>query len=665
MIGEPSRGIRASRLTVADPVRSRLFALQDVRRWKVQAGLETQFGAAWIGSISVIVGLILGAYILFALPPVSDSTVAMLKALTAPRVGLVVLAGAMASEILVPRGQPAWRAILPATAIVWIATGLWLVWRTAPTGGGVLGGIIPWSDAADYYAGAVELANGGQITQFNMRRPLNVVLLALRLRLADGSLMGALAIGAAGAALALLVAAREVGRSVGTAAGIAFFIPCALFIAPLLPTTLSETHGLLFAALAFACLWRAALTGSMLTYGLGAFILVVANATRAGPMLIIPAVILLGALVLEPDKKLSWRAAGIGVFAAIAGFGVPLALNWLLGDGTGAFQANFSVVLYGMAVGGKDWMQAYADHPELFGPGGLEAKSSLIIYRLAFEAILADPQPFLTFYFEQLGQAWRFLWWLIPTQTLRIVAVIGALWCLVTIRHRLSLLLVLAMLGILVSAPFLIRDGGYRVFVVAMPFLAAICAYGAAAIVHIGAALLRPAEGPVAPPLAVGADRLAIASTVFVVAVVAWPLVGRGPERDPPAVDAARCGAGGFALYFEEGRWGTSLRVGREASAPRPAARWDDFTRDPEFKGINELRPILGGAKPPFDIALVVHKRHAKPEYGYAFALSAQPLPTDGPAWLCGQLASYAQTNWVGQFLLVDRVEPLARIGAR
>jgi hypothetical protein len=663
MTGRPPGSMRSARMAFGDLARLRISALREVWRWKLRMGPALQPGPAWLGMCGAIAGLFVGGVILFALPPLSDSTVLKLRTLAAPRTGLVILLAVLLSEVFVPRLQPLWRLVLPALGIAWMALNLFFFWRTAHNGGGLLGGIIPWSDAADYYAGAVELANGGLIAQFNMRRPMNVVLLSLRLRLADGSLMGALAIGAGAAALALLVAAREIGRSVGMAAAVAFFMVLALYIVPLVPTTLSETHGLILGALAFACLWRAAISRSLATYGFGAFVLVVANATRAGPILIIPAVILWAALVLEPEKRWSWRAVGIGALACAAGLAVPLTLNRLLGDGSGAFQANFAVVLYGIAVGGKDWSQAYIDHPELLGTGVvIEAKASLIIYRLAFEAILADPRPFLTYYFTQLGNAGNFLWWLIPNYTLRVMTVVGGLWCLVTLRRRLSLLLVLALIGTLVSAPFLIRDGGYRVFVVAMPFLAGMCAYGIAAIARTGIALVRPmaAGEPAQPSPGPVGDRLAVACALVVLAATVSPFIGRGPQLDPPTADAGRCGGDAYAVHFEEGRWGTSLRVGREKTHwSQPAVRWDDFNSDPEFKGLHELRPLFGAARPPFDLALVVHKRRNRSEFGYAFAMSALPLPTDGPVLLCGKLAPHELTHWVGPFLLVDRIEPL------
>jgi hypothetical protein len=649
-----------------DAIEHRLIDLAERLKAPVGAGAEVAGGARRcfaIGAGSAAAGLAIGAILLFAMPPLPGEAMGALCFVASARFALLVLLVATASEIVLPRAAPAWIALLPGAGVIMFALSIYIVWRTAPTTGSLLGGLLPWSDASDYYAGAVALANGALINQFNMRRPLNVVLLALKLRLAGGDLMIAVALGAAIVVLPLLLAAREVCRNLGIGPAMAFFIPVAAFIAPLLPTTLSEPHGMLLSVLGFACLWRAALAPSLSAYGIGVLLLALATSTRSGPMFLLPAIVLWGAICVEAGRRWSWRALATGAIACAVGILVPLVLNGLFGSGTGAFQANFSFVLYGIAVGGRDWTQLYTDHPELLDPNiYTEAQRSAAVYRLAFHAIMADPRPLVTFYASELSRAFYFLWGLLATELLRLVALVGGIWCIATLRHPLSKLLVLALAGIMLSAPFLMRDGGQRIFTVAVPFLAAFCALGVAFLTRIALAIVRPSRSLLQ---SAGIEHrqsraLVAGSAAAVIAIVAAPFGLKALGAGLPASPEKGCDDAQVALLYRPNMSGYALRVRQDIDrSDQPTVSWRDFNRDPEFLTINELRPLFRAARAPFDLVILV-TRGPGIEPAMWYGISSEVLPRSGEALLCGRPIGTDQTNWTGQFLLIERVERLA-----
>ncbi len=616
-----------------------------------------------IGIGSAAAGLVFGAIVLFAMPPLPDDAVAVLRIIVSARFALLVLLVATAAQIVLPRAAPVWIALLPGAGVLVLALSIYIVWRTAPTTGSLLGGLLPWSDASDYYAGAVALANGAPINQFNMRRPLNVVLLALRLRLGGGDLMVAVALGAAMVALPLLLAAREIYRNLGIGPAMAFFIPVVAFIAPLLPTTLSEPHGMMLGLLGFACLWRAALTPSLPAYGIGVLLLALATSTRSGPMFLLSAIVLWGAICAEAGRRWSWRAVATGAAACAAGVLVPIALNGLLGSGTGAFQANFSYVLYGIAVGGSDWTQLYKDHPELLDPNTYtEAQRSAAIYRLAFDAIMADPRPLVTFYVSELSRTFYFLWGLLATKMLQLVALVGGIWCIATLRHPLSKLMLLGLAGIMLSAPFLMRDGGPRIFTVAVPFLAAFCSFGVAILMRIALAIVRPARSPLQSAW-IGREwggGLVTGSAVAVIAIVVAPFGLKALGAGLPASPEKGCDEAQVALVYRPNVSGNAIHIRQDIDhSNQPIVSWRDFNRDPEFLAINELRPLLRTARPPFDLAILV-ARGSGIDPTMWYGISFEALPRSGEALLCGKPIGADQTNWSGQFLLIERMERLA-----
>ncbi len=531
---------------------------------------------------------------------------------------------------------------LPMIGMVAFALPVYEAWRGVRTRYATVGGLLPWSDALDYYRGALHLLETGLLDDWNARRPVNAALLAVRLLLTGGDLQLTIALQTVIVALACLMAAREVGRSFGLLSAVMFFATLLAFASDYTPTTLSETHGLAFGTLAFATLCRAATERSRRAFAVGMFVLSLALGARSGAFLVLPA-LLAWALVWLKSKgegrrsRLSWDAAIIGGVAALGGLAVPLLFHALWGTSGQLPQGNFSYTLYGMAVGGGPWTQIYTDHPELFagagGGRGVEAE----IYRLAFEQIRTRPHLFAQAYFANLARFPIVFLGIVPDHIFAVASAIGLVFLLTARRTATSALLLYAQAGILLSSPFLLTDGGRRVFAATVPFQ---CVFAAVAL-YAATRAVTGLVGGVAPTRAQPADFAAfpapqsIAAVVAALAIVA-PVIGI-PSKSWPKTGGFSCPAGQESATFT-GRTSAVLRIHPDDRLPAshvPDVRFGDFARDPAFAGV-EIGRWLRELRAPSTIILtdattwlLVHGRSLDLQPGMLYRMCGRRLRSE------------------------------------
>ncbi|MBR1157292.1 hypothetical protein [Bradyrhizobium sp. JYMT SZCCT0428] len=250
-----------------------------------------------------------------------------------------------------------------------------------------VGGLVPYNDAAAYFEGAEQLLQDGTFTNFSERRPLNVAFFAARLLVADENIYWAIILQAMIAALALYLASLQMYRLVGTSNAAVFFAINFAFLSSCLPRTLSEPLGISLGLLAFTLYCSSIVRRSKAEYALATLILTLALLARAGAMFALAASTLFAVLFFAG----SWRArclVGAMTIAAITtGWLINALLVKIYGTG-GAMLSNFSYVLYGLSQGGKGWLQAVADLPNL---SGNEQQMAKALYQKAFESILSNP----------------------------------------------------------------------------------------------------------------------------------------------------------------------------------------------------------------------------------------------------------------------------------
>jgi hypothetical protein len=236
--------------------------------------------------------------------------------------------------------------------------------------------------------------------------------------------------------------------------------------ADLFVLTMTENAGLIFGCLGLALLLKSTENRSLAWVVAGVAMFSIALNARAGAFFVLPFLVLWSGIVAYSLKRKVHIWLFATAIATIAGFALQALLVISEGGNPSSSHGNFSYVMYGLSSGGMGWQQVLIDHPELSGTDTLMSKA---IYALAWENIKLHPELLMqgltknlalftstgTYGFEKLG-AWaglvKLCWWLawFPLLT--------------NVRKPAYLLIVLASLGIITSTPFLLGDGGSRIF---------------------------------------------------------------------------------------------------------------------------------------------------------------------------------------------------------
>jgi hypothetical protein len=504
------------------------------------------------------------------------------------------------------------------------------LWFTGLTTYYHVGGLLPWSDSSAYLDGGLSLLHEGQLSSWNMRRPLNASFLSFRLALTGEDLQWALILQMWMVATACFLAARALTRTHGAASGLALFALLYEFARPYVGTTLSESLGLSFGCLAFAVLWQVAMTTQPhVAFGIGMLLLSLALTARAGAFFVLPFLLLWavwgGLRLAAPWRTIGWGIGGMAVAFLLNGM-----LLWSLGTEGGLFQANFAETLYGLSAGGKGYTQAYKDHPELHEmiAHGHSREAAYGFYQLAIGRIVADPRSFLETYFRNLlrflfvrGGAFHFVdevaWnkhggalqdhWL--NSLLLVASFFTLVFLIVRPRDPFLRQLALAVSGIALSAPFLIQDGGYRLLAATMPYTGALPAIGLSL-----ASVPVPRIGEESVFFATaGADHRwfrAFSCPASVCGLVLTLMCMAGPFwavalRNPPALSSPACGEGLRSAVVRLGQGSPFLKILASSSTTRtrvPVVHADDFWADASFGKI----AIASAFRPKDSVAWIV-----------------------------------------------------------
>ena len=267
--------------------------------------------------------------------------------------------------------------------------------------------------------------------------------------------------------VAIYVIARRSAHLVGIiGAGLCALLLFRYATVDLFALTMTENAGLVFGSVGLALLLVASERQGIVWMAMGIAMISIALNARAGAFFVLPFLVLWAGIAAHFYQQRIWHWVAAACVAVLTGFVLQSLLVLAVGGNPGNSDGNFSYVLYGLSVGGKGWQQALIDHPELTGSDALMSKA---IYAFAWKNLSIQPELFLhglqknislfitagTYGFEKLG-AWsvffKTCWWLawIPL--------------LINRRNPAYLVVALSSLGVVLSAPLLLMDGGARVF---------------------------------------------------------------------------------------------------------------------------------------------------------------------------------------------------------
>lgn len=354
-------------------------------------------------------------------------------------------------------------------------------WTTAYSDGAMIGGIIPYKDAKDYYIGAGRILDGLPLDREAraVRRPLFPGLIA-SLQLLDGEdLKATVALLSALAAISLYLSARQVRVTSGPLGAGLYSALMYFYIQPLVGYTMSELAGFALGCLALAILWMNAGRRSWIGFGLGLIVLMAAISSRSGAFLVFPFIVIWAGWAFRRETRFSWRAAGLSAAAIVFSY---LVMNnvyaAVLRVPPGANFQAFAYAMYGQVHGGTGWHSAIDDlHTTQTDVVAAAALRFFLAHPLSFGIAAAKSYVQLllpgTFTLYPFGSMPESIW---VTYALWAATMGLTLWGLVRlIRQRgegLPALVLAGLVGTLVSVPFLPPvDAGARFYASTVGFL--------------------------------------------------------------------------------------------------------------------------------------------------------------------------------------------------
>lgn len=354
-----------------------------------------------------------------------------------------------------------------------------------------LAGLIPYSDAQGYYEGANHFLETGQLDFWNTRRPLNAILLSIRLWLFNDGFKGALILQALLCGLSAMLVTLSITRVFGWLSGVLTFTILFLFASVFSPTTLSETLGLTLGCLAFVMLWSAIETEKKFLFFMAGLMLMIGLNARAGAFLVLPCLILwFGLYFRKETRPFNWQIVSFFAVGLICGMGFNLVLIKLYANPTltgGAMHGNFAPTLFGLVSGGKSWTYANIAFPELASKQ-TEAEVAQYLYAKSLEQFINNPflllkgifhslagliKALISFFFQTNSFQSVYIIYLI--RIMGLACLIFGAWRLKTLypRYRKEIgFICIGLLGCFLSAGIIWTDGGFRVFAVTIPFVA-------------------------------------------------------------------------------------------------------------------------------------------------------------------------------------------------
>jgi hypothetical protein len=396
---------------------------------------------------------------------------------------------AVAQEYWV-RGTLIFALLIPALSCLGLLIA-WLGWKANPM---AIGGVVPISDSAGHYVSAQTFLREALLDTEGQRRPLNTVMTSLWLYLSGDDFELLLLIQALGFSVAAFLASAVVAALHGFRAGLLLFAFLLVFAEPYLPTTLTETNGIIFGILALVGFLFGLYRGSLAFFCLGALFLAMGLAIRPSALFVLPCVVVAGALIFGAGRIKRLMVVACLVSAILIPSGISSLLNRTMSHHDGALNANLSYVVYGLVAGGKGWEQYGKDHP-LALKGLPEVKQSQVILQASRRHFMEHPAdlvlglvkgqvlgPLQTFaqmvrlgFLGAAGDTLR----IIPPAAIIIVSLwfAGVLWCQMASRTQVftnrnfRVFCILFLTGYLGSIPFFYKDGGLRLHAAVLPVI--------------------------------------------------------------------------------------------------------------------------------------------------------------------------------------------------
>ncbi len=361
-------------------------------------------------------------------------------------------------------------------------------WETGYSDNFLIGGILPYKDAKNYFLGTNLIFNGlplekaGQATE----RPLFPGFLSSIFLFTGANLKLSLAILAQFAGVGLYYSSRRVFHSFGALSASLYSSLLFLYIQPWIGYTMSEIFGFTMGCVAFSLLWFVAEKNNWRNLVVGLVVLLIAVSARAGAFFIFPLLVVWVGWIYRGGNRFSVKAS---IYTFILIIAVYLSINTLfprlVGVPKDSSFGNFAYAIYGQVRGGTGWHSAIED---------LGTRDPNIVYQAAFDFFREHPLSLLIgfvksyrdFFLPGHSTIFPFAISGHPTWEAYVIwfgtmgiLLLGLYRLIKRIRMNLSSFILVGFVGMFLSIPFLPPvDGGGRFYASTVPFFFVVPAIG-------------------------------------------------------------------------------------------------------------------------------------------------------------------------------------------
>jgi hypothetical protein len=449
------------------------------------------------------------------------------------------------------------------------------LWASGQSQSVAVSGLIPLTDAANYYHDSLRIIAGQSISHFSAMRPFFPGFLSFLMNLTGRNFMFSLAIITAIAAVAIYYTVREIQRTHGAEAAVFLLIILFLYFRHHSGTSMSETLGVPLGALGIGLIWRGLEKRSQSLAIFGLFVSAFAMNVRPGTMFILPFMLLwVGWVFRKPNKYISIKLLFWGAGAIVLSFVLNSLTIRLLAEPSGTAFSNFSWALYGLASGGNSYTYIFEKHPELLLiPDPAQSRT---IYRMALELMIQSPNLFIKGAFHNWGMFFSDSWysafsflegenglryiyritrWMIYT-----LCALGFIKWILKPADPYGGLVGMAAIGVLISVPFVPPTDAYRVrlYAASIVIFGLLPAMGAALIIsQFKLKIFSPIN------LEIQATNItAIFSALLILVILSSPLIVKASHQQPPSLEfSCPSNSDQIAVRFDPG---TSVNIMRE-----------------------------------------------------------------------------------------------------
>jgi len=542
----------------------------------------------------------------------------------------------------------------------------------------MIGGVLPFSDSAQYYHNASRLLEGYPFTPFGTRHPFAPALIASLLAITGHHLMRTTAILVFLNASSVFLTVKILRKSQHAVVAAVFVVLAFLFYRRFIGMIDTENLGMLFGMLGFDLLFIGACTRKTFLICSGTLITSFGLNARPGAFFVLPALLVWYLVYFHRNHRTRVKA---GIILVVAAMLIPFLLNTALaaslGSGEPGLFSNFAYTLYGIADGGSGWEQIYLDHPEIHQLSDSEAAQ--LTFHLAVEKIKAHPEAlslalrisYFDFFSLKNRSAFGYisggdltafnqvnpdqvLGYKIARALLWFLSLSGIVWLWRHRQHAENGMLLWGLLGILFSVPFLPpRDAGMmRVYAATMPFLFLLPIYGVRWV------LPKSNEIDENPQVLQDTTALASISAVALIILTVLGSLSLRLFRKPVTVMDHTCPTGAYAgvLRVNTGSYLYVQSDGQGKLTRMPVIQYSKFIqRLRKFPNADKVEK-LSSLTPPYLLMNAVNLQNGDMLWAVAPRQTLEDI--NQPLLVCGHWIPELMENGLG-FLFIDTYSTL------